>query len=124
MQMKPFRFGPIALTNAIANLLNPATAAGGTNAGASAQYILLTALHIVNQTGADHTYELFVGATGASAAGTEVEGKDRTCKANDRRDIFFGGPGLRLDSADFLTGKADANTALTIYGEGQIGVAG
>ncbi len=35
MQQKPFRFGPLALTNAAANILNPGTTTGGVNSTAS-----------------------------------------------------------------------------------------
>jgi len=42
MTNKAFRFGPIALTTTLTtNLLNPATATGGVNAGSSSQYIIL-----------------------------------------------------------------------------------
>ena len=41
MNNKAFNFGPIALTNTkTTNLLNPPTATGGTNAGASGNYII------------------------------------------------------------------------------------
>jgi hypothetical protein len=124
MQNKPFRFGPIALTNAVANLLNPPTATGGVNAGASPQYILLSHMRIVNKTAAPVTVSFWLGATGASAAGTEVVAQGKQVPANDSIDWYAGKPGMRLDSTDFLTGQAGANTSLTVEGEGEIGVSG
>jgi hypothetical protein len=123
MQMKPFRFGPVALTNAAANLLNPGTITGGVNMGSGNVVILLRHLRIVNKTNAAHNYTLYIGGTGGSAAGTEFSGVAKNVPANDAVDHPMGGPGVRLDAADFLTGLADANTALVIQGEGEIGVA-
>lgn len=119
---KLFRFGPIALTATYTtNLLNPPAASGGVNAGSSGQYIVLRHLSIVNKTGAGVTFRLFVGATGANAAGTEVVGYDKNVAAYSSYD-WFGC--LRLDTADFLVGGASAGTSLTIQGEGEIGVSG
>jgi len=121
MQNKPFRFGPIALnTTLTTNLLNPPAASGGVNGGAASQYILLTHLRFVNKTAAAQTFSLWLGATGANAAGTEVIGQGKSVAANDVYD-WYGR--LRIDAADFLVGGADANTALSIEGEGEIGVA-
>lgn len=118
---KIFRFGPIALTNTLStNLLNPAAASGGVNAGSSAQYIVLRHIRIVNKTGGAVTFTLYLGATGANAAGTEVIGTALSIAANSAFD-WYGA--LRLDAADFLVGGASANTSLTIEGEGEVGVA-
>lgn len=120
MQNTPFRFGPIALTTTYtANLLNPATATGGTNAGSASQYILLKHIRIVNKTGGAVTFRLWVGLTGANTAGTEFMGYDTSVAANSYVD-WYGG--LRLTAADFLVGGASANTSLTIQGEGEVGV--
>lgn len=119
---KTFRFGPIALTNTLTtNLLNPPTATGGTNGGASPQYILLRHIRVVNKTAGAVTFSLWLGATGANAAGTEVVGQATSVAANSYVD-WYGS--LRLDSTDFLVGGASANTSLSIQGEGEIGVAG
>ena len=119
---KSFRFGPIALTNTYTtNLLNPPTATGGVNGGSSSQYIMLTHIRIVNKSASTATYRLYIGATGANAAGSEFMGYDSPVGVGGRDD-WFGR--LRLDAADFLVGGASANTALTIEGEGEIGVAG
>ena len=122
MQNKRFRLGPIALTNTLTtNLLNPPTASGGTNGGSSAQYIILRHLRIVNKTAGAVTCSLWLGATGANAAGTEVIAQGTSIPANSYLD-WYGE--LRLDSADFLVGGASANTSLSLQGEGEIGVAG
>ncbi len=117
---KIFKFGPVALTNTLTtNILNPPTATGGTNAGSSANYIVLRHIRIVNKTVGAVTCSFWLGATGANAAGTEIIGNALSVAANSFVD-WFGL--LRLDTADFLVGGASANTSLTIQGEGEIGV--
>ncbi len=119
---KTFRFGPLALTTTYTtNILNPPAASGGVNGGSSGQYIILKHIRIVNKTGSPATFRLFLGATAGNAAGTEVIGYDKSVPANDAID-WYGL--LRLDVADFLVGGAGTTTALTIEGEGEIGVAG
>jgi hypothetical protein len=119
---KTFRFGPVALTTTLTtNILNPPTATGGVNAGSSSNYIILKHIRIVNKTGSAATFSLWLGATGANAAGTEVIGTGLSIAANSAYD-WYGL--LRLDAADFLVGGAGTGTALTITGEGEIGVAG
>jgi hypothetical protein len=119
---KAFRFGPVALSATLTtNILNPPTATGGTNGGSSAQYIILRHIRIVNKTAGAVTFSLYLGATGANAAGTEIIGTALSIAANSAYD-WYGL--LRLDSADFLVGGASAGTSLTIQGEGEIGVSG
>lgn len=119
---KIFRFGPIALTNTLTtNVLNPATAAGGVNAGASSQYIILRHVRVLNKTAGAVTFSLWLGATGGNVAGTEVIGTGRSVPANDAYD-WWGA--MRLDAADFLVGGASAATSLTLQGEGEVGVSG
>jgi hypothetical protein len=124
MQNRPFRFGPIALTSTTTtNILNPGTTTGGVNStgGSYANLrIILYHIRIVNKTNASHNYSLYLGATGANTAGTEVIGNATVIAANSRDD-WVGR--LPMDTGDFLVGGADANTALTIEGEGEIGVA-
>lgn len=121
---KRFAFGPVALTTTLTtNILNPgagqATAAVGfTHAN---NYILLTHVRISNKTGSAATFSLWKGATGANAAGTEFIGTGISVPANSGLDFFSSG--WRFDSGDFLVGGAGTTTALTISGEGEIGVA-
>jgi len=118
---KVFRFGPVAMSSTLTtNILNPPTATGGVGAGSSANYIVLRHIRIVNKTASAVTFSLWLGATGANAAGTEVIGIGLSVAANSFVDWF----GLmRLDAADFLVGGAGAATSLSIQGEGEIGVA-
>lgn len=119
---KTFRFGPVALTAALTtNLLNPPAASGGVNAGASPQYIVLKHLRVTNKTGSAASFSMWLGATGANAAGTEVIGQGQIVAANSSYD-WYGL--LRIDAADFLVGGANVANALSISGEGEIGVAG
>ncbi|MFA7279109.1 MAG: hypothetical protein WC100_03345 [Sterolibacterium sp.] len=122
MNNKAFNFGPIALTSTLTtNILNPAAASGGVNAGSSAQYIILRHIRILNKTAGAVTFSLWKGATGANAAGTEVIGTALSIAANSAYD-WYGM--MRFDAADFLVGGASANTSLSIQGEGEVGVAG
>lgn len=121
MQNKKFRFGPVAVANAVGNLLNPATATGGVNGGSSPQYIILRHIRIVNKTAGAVTFSGYIGATGGSAAGTEFIGTALSIPANSYED-WYGE--VRLDSTDFFTGVASAATSLVIQGEGEVGVAG
>jgi hypothetical protein len=119
---RAFRFGPIALTATLTtNLLNPAAASGGVNAGASGQYIILRKVRVINKTTSNATVSLWLGATGANVAGTEVLWQGKTVPANDGIEEFCA---LRLDTGDFLVGGASVATTLTIEGEGEVGVSG
>ena len=121
---KFFRFGPLALTNTLTtNILNPGTTTGGVN-GSGGVYanliIVLTHIRIVNKTAGAVTFSLWIGATGANAAGTEFIGTGQSIAANSAYDFYT--PGVVLRIADFLVGGASASTSLTIEGTGEIGV--
>jgi hypothetical protein len=119
---KVVRFGPIAITNAVANVLNPGTTTGGVNipAGNGNLYFIIRHIRFVNKTGASHTISAWIGATGASAAGTETAFSGTIVPGN----LYVDWVGyLRLDVADFLTMQADANTSIVFQAEGEIGVA-
>lgn len=122
MQNKPFRLGPSLLTTSVANLLNPPATSGGVGAGTPNTFILLKHFRILNVTGSAATFSLWIGATGASAAGTQVMGAAKSVPANDHVDFYPAG-GLRLDVADFLTQQASAANALVLTAEGEIGIA-
>lgn len=122
MQCKKIRVGPVALTTTLTtNILNPPTATGGVGAGSSPQFIVLRHIRIVNKTATAATFSLWLGATGANAAGTEVIGTGYSVAANSAFD-WWGE--LRLDSSDFLVGGAGTTLSLTLDAEGEIGVAG
>jgi len=72
-------------------------------------------IHIANKTSAAATFRIFLGATGANAAGTELF-FDKTIAAFDVYDSYGA---LLLTSADFLVGGASVATTLTITIEGE-----
>src|ERR1043165_1539591 len=121
---RAFRFGPVALTTTLtANILNPniTSLAGPVGFTMTQPYIILRHIRIVNKTGSAVTFSLWKGATGANAAGTEAIGQGLSIAANSYFD-WYGM--MRLDAADFLVGGAGTATALSIQGEGEIGVSG
>ena len=121
---KMIRIGPVALTTTLTtNILNPQTLTGGVSAGGTsntATYLILRHIRISNKTGSAATFSLWIGATDANAAGTEFIGTAQSVAANSYVD-WYGM--VRLDTADFLVGGAGTATALTLSGEGEIGIA-
>jgi hypothetical protein len=121
---KMIRIGPVALTTTLTtNILNPQTLTGGVSAGGTsntATYLILRHIRISNKTGSAATFSLWIGATGANAAGTEFIGTAQSVAANSYVD-WYGM--VRLDTNDFLVGGAGTTTALTLSGEGEIGIA-
>jgi len=99
--------GPLALTTTLtSNIFNQASALIVSE---------INHIHVVNKTGAAATFSLWLGATGANAAGTEVWSA-QSVGANAVYD-WYGR--LFMASTDFLVGGASANTTLTITIEGQ-----
>lgn len=121
---KMIRIGPVALTTTLTtNILNPQTLTGGVSAGGTsntATYLILRHIRVSNKTGSAATFSLWIGATGGNAAGTEFIGTAQSVAANSYVD-WYGM--VRLDTADFLVGGAGTTTALTLSGEGEIGIA-
>src|SRR6266446_9581572 len=117
---KLFRFGPVAMSATLTtNILNPTitSLSGPVGYTQTQPYLIIRHMRIVNKTGGAVTFSLYLGATGANAAGTEVIGTALSVAANSAYD-WYGA--LRLDAADFLVGGASAGTSLTIEGEGEI----
>jgi len=99
--------GPLALTNTYTtNVYVPASAL---------VYDVIRHIHVANKTAAAVTFRLYVGATGANDAGTELF-FDKSVGANDVYDYYCA---LKLTSADYLVGGASAATSLTITLEGE-----
>lgn len=122
MQNRPLRFGPVALTTTLTtNILNSTitSLAGPVGYTQTQPYLLLTHIRVVNKTASAATFSLYLGATGGNVAGTEVIGTAVSVAANSAYD-WYGR--LRLEPADFLVGGAGTATALTIEGEGEIGL--
>jgi hypothetical protein len=120
---KAIRLGPVAVSNAAANLFNPPTVTGGVNVPATSvnTYYIIRHIRIINKTAGAVTFSGYVGATGGSAAGTEFLGTAISVPANSYIE-WYGA--LRLDVADFFTGLASALTSLVIEAEGEMGIAG
>ena len=115
------RIGPVALSATLTtNILNSAAAGSGTGYTPTASYLILRHIRIVNKTAGAITFSLWLGATGANAAGTEVIGTALSIAANSAYD-WYGL--LRMDSTDFLVGGASAGTSLTFEAEGEVGLA-
>ena len=121
-QNKIQRFGPVAMSTTLTtNIINPAIAGtGAVGYTATATYIVLRHIRIVNKTGSAATFSLWLGATGANAAGTEVIGQGLSVAANTAFD-WYGL--LRMDAADFLVGGSGTATALSFEAEGEVGLA-
>lgn len=98
--------GPAFLANAAANIYTPP---------ASTIYTVIRHIHVANVTTSAVTFTLYVGATGGSAAGTELF-KTHSIAANSEFDYYCV---QRMDSTDFLSGLASAATSLTIVVEGE-----
>lgn len=118
-QAKAEKFGPVALTTTLTtNILNPADAgAGQVGYTPSASQLLIKHIRISNKTAAPATFSLWVGATGANAAGTEFMGTGKAVPANDYVD-WYGN--LVLNTADFLVGGSNTTLALTFQAEGEV----
>lgn len=120
---RKFRFGPVAMSATLTtNILNCniTSLAGPVGFTATQPYLIINHIRIVNKTTGAVTFSLWLGATGANAAGTEIIGQGNSVAANSSYD-WYGY--LRMDAADFLVGGASAGTSLSIEGEGEIGFA-
>lgn len=122
---KKFRLGPVALSSTYTtNICNPGTTTGGV-ASSSAPYdklkITLYHIKVANKGAAQATFRLWVGATGANAAGTEIA-YDEPVAVGAEVNLYFPS-GLEFTTSDFLVGGASAATTLTLTGTGEIGVA-
>jgi hypothetical protein len=104
-------FGPLALTTTLTT--NVYAGAGGS----ALIYDVIKQINVCNKTGSAATFTLYLGATGANAAGTELF-TAVSVPANTTSSFYFN-PGLKMTSTDFLVGGAGTATALTITGMGE-----
>lgn len=95
------RIGPLALTNVYTTNVY--------NQGSALLYDEIQHIHVVNNTGAAKTFRLFIGATGANAAGTDVF-YDHEVPAGGEFNEYVR---WKLMSTEFLVGGASA-AGLTI----------
>lgn len=119
---KQFTFGPVALTTTLTTNVfntNVTSLAGPVGFVMTQPYAVIKHIRIVNKTGTAATFSLWKGATGGNVAGTEVVGQGFSVAANSSFD-WYGY--MRFDAADFLVGGSGTLTALTIQGEGEIGL--
>lgn len=100
-------FGPLALTTTLTTNVY--------NQGSALIYDVIKHIHIANKTAGAVTFTLYLGATGANAAGTELF-LGVSIPANDYFD-WYGN--MKMTSTDFLVGGAGTTTALTITGMGE-----
>lgn len=98
--------GPAFLAAAAADIYTPP---------AATIYTVIRHIHIANVTAGAITFTLYVGATGGSAAGTELF-KGYSVAANSSFDYYTT---LKMISTDFLSGLASAGSSLTIVVEGE-----
>ena len=120
---KQIRVGPSFVSNAAANILNGTVTSLAGPVGVTLVQPVLYVKHIVltNKTAGGVTCTLYVGTTAGSTAGTEIMGQGQTIAANSSIERYFGGSGLRLDSADFLTGIAGAASSIVFEAECEVG---
>lgn len=120
---KVIRFGPVAMsTTTSTNIINTSITSltGPVGYTQGQPYVIIRHIRLVSKTTAASKVSLFIGATGANAAGTEALGSSLSIAANTAYD-WYGL--LRLDAADFLVGFCDTATAITFEAEGEIGIA-
>jgi hypothetical protein len=98
--------GPAYIANSATNIYNPS----------ANTYGVIYHIHVVNTDTSARTFTLYIGATGGSAAGTEIF-KDHSLAAKAEFDFYCE---LRIDVADFLSGIADAASKVVITVEGQL----
>jgi hypothetical protein len=98
------RIGPLALTATLTtNVYNQSSAL---------IYDILKSVTLVNKTAGAVTVTLYIGATGANTAGTEIL-VAHSVPANSEYTFY---PNVKMASTDFLVGGASAGTSITLYG--------
>ena len=97
------RIGPLALTTTLTTNVY--------NQGSALIYDVIRHIHIANKTALAATFTLYLGATGANAAGTELF-LGRSVAPNAEFEWYPAG--LKMTSTDFLVGGAGTTTSLTI----------
>lgn len=97
--------GPAFIPSAVANLYTPPN---------TAVYTVINHIHVANVTGGAVSFSMYVGATGASVAGTQLFG-GKSIPPNDSFDYWCN---LKMLSTDFLTAGDGNGAALVITIEG------
>ena len=99
-------FGPIALTTTMTTNVY--------NQGSALIYDVIRHIHVANKLAAD-TFNMYLGATGANAAGTELFFQYPVA-AKMSYDYYCA---LKMLSTDFLVGGAATTLTLVITGTGE-----
>lgn len=99
--------GPVALTTTLTTNVY--------NQGSALIFDVIKHIHVTNKTGTAATFTLYLGATGANAAGTELF-LGQSVAANSSYD-WYGN--LKVTSTDFLVGGAGTTLALVLTAEGE-----
>src|SRR5271155_1947052 len=121
MQNRPLRVGPVAMTTVLSTtILNTSLSAlaGPTGYTVTQPYAILTHVRVVNTTAGSLNVSLYIGATGASVAGTAFALNAYPVAATSYVD-WYGR--VRLESTDYLTGGASGD-GVTFQAEGEIGL--
>ena len=123
--MQKISIGPVALTTTLTtNIFNPGTTTGGVNCTAAPFNKLFAELYflrVVNKTIYPVTVSLWLGASGANAAGTEFLWQGYSVAPNGFVE-WYSAVGERMSVDRFLVGGASASTSLSIHGEALIGI--
>jgi hypothetical protein len=120
MQTKILNIPPAFIPSSVGNLLSPGAApASAVGYTASAPYIVLRHVRLINIDTSMRTVSMYKGVTGGSAAGSQVIVGNFQLAAQSYYD--WAGI-LRLDTADFLTGICDVASKVIWNGEGEIGL--
>lgn len=120
-QQRPFKVLS-ALTTTVVNLLNAniTSLSGPVGVTLTQPRLILAHIRVINKSTGAVTCSFYVGATGASAAGTEFNIANNSVPAQSYID-WYGK--FEMDSTDFLTGNSGANTALVANIEFEAGFA-
>ena len=122
MQNRALRCGPTALGTTYSTTLVNSTItslSGPTGYTQTQPYIILTHIRVVNYSASGATFNLYIGASGASSAATSFAFNGYSVAATSYVD-WYGR--VRLESTDYLTGGASSVTALVFEAEGEIGL--
>lgn len=122
MQNRALRVGPAALSATLTTTILNSTItslSGPVGYVQTQPYVILTHIRIVNKTGGPVSASLFIGASGADAAGSEFAFSAYPIPGNSYVD-WYGR--VRIEASEFLTGGASAGTSLTFEAEGEIGL--
>lgn len=102
--------GPAYMSNTATNIYTP---------DAAPISDVITQIHITSVVTTQQTFSLYIGGTGGSAGGTQIESGftlgpagSTTTPGPDYDKTFY--PGIPLTSTQFLTGQASTTNALVI----------